>query len=53
MDDAGTKYYVIHSWWLSSGAATKEGILGLSDLYGIRWDFSISVIDNGVVTCYL
>ena len=29
MDDAKTKYYVIRSWWLLSGAATKEGILGL------------------------
>ena len=49
MDDAETKYYVICSWWLSSGATTEEGILGLSKLLG----FCISVTDNGVVTCYL
>ena len=30
MDDVETKYHVIHSWWLSSGAALEEGILGLS-----------------------
>ena len=29
IDDAETKYCVIRSWWLSSGAATKEGILSL------------------------
>ena len=29
MDDAKTKYNVIRSWWLSSGAASEEGILGL------------------------
>ena len=29
MDDAETNYYVIRSWWLSSEAATQEGILGL------------------------
>ena len=31
MDDAETKYHVIRSWWLSSGAASKEDILGLSE----------------------
>ena len=28
IDEAETKYHVIHSWWLSSGAATEECILG-------------------------
>ena len=31
MDDAKIKYYIIRSWRLSSGATTKEGILGLSE----------------------
>ena len=30
MDDVETKYFIIRSWWLSSGAATEKGILGLS-----------------------
>ena len=30
MDDAETKYHVIRIWWLSSRAASVEGILGLS-----------------------
>ena len=38
MDDAETKYHVIRSWWLSSGAATEEGILGLSEWLGF-WHF--------------
>ena len=38
MDDVETKYYVICSWWLSSGAATEEGILGLSKWLGF-WYF--------------
>ena len=29
--DVETMYYVICSWWLSSGAATEKGILGLSE----------------------
>ena len=49
MDDAETKYHVIRSWWLSSGAATEEGILA----FWSGWDFGTSVIDNGVVICYL
>ena len=31
IDEAETNYHVIRSWWLSSGAATEEGILGLSE----------------------
>jgi hypothetical protein len=31
MDDVETKYHVIRSWWLSSRAASEEGILGLSE----------------------
>ena len=31
MDDVETMYYIMRSWWLSSGAATKEGIIGLSE----------------------
>jgi hypothetical protein len=38
MDDAETKYHVIRSWWLSSGAASKEGILGFSEWLGF-WHF--------------
>ena len=38
MDDAETKYHVIRSWWLSSGAASEEGILGLSEWLGF-WHF--------------
>ena len=38
MDDAETKYHVIRSWWLSSGAATEESILGLSEWLGF-WHF--------------
>ena len=34
MGDVKTKYHVIHFWWLSSGAATEEGILGLSEWLG-------------------
>ena len=34
MDEADTKYHVIRSWWLSSGAATEEDIHGLSEWLG-------------------
>ena len=38
MDKTETKYHVFCSWWLSSGAATEEGILGLSKWLGF-WHF--------------
>ena len=38
IDEAETKYHVIRSWWLSSGVATEEGILGLSEWLGF-WHF--------------
>jgi len=38
MDDAETKYHVIRSWWLLSGAASEESILGLSEWLGF-WNF--------------
>ena len=34
IDDDETKYHVIRSWWLSSGATTEVGILGLSEWLG-------------------
>ena len=40
MDDAETKYHVIRFWWLSSGATSDEGILGLSkwlDFWHLRY----------------
>ena len=36
MDDVETKHHVICSWWLSSGAASEERILGLSEWLGFR-----------------
>ena len=38
IDDVETKYYVIRSWWFSSGAATKEGILGFLEWLAF-WHF--------------
>ena len=38
MDDTEAKYHVIHSWWLSSGAASEEDILGLLECLGF-WHF--------------
>ena len=38
MDDAETKYHVIRSWWLSSGATSEKGILNLSEWLGF-WHF--------------
>jgi len=38
MDEAETKYHVIRSWWLSSGAAIEEDIHGLSEWLGF-WHF--------------
>ena len=38
IDEAEIKYHVIHSWWLSSGAVTKEDILGLFEWLGF-WHF--------------
>ena len=38
IDEVETKYDVVRSWWLSSGAATKEGIIGLSEWLGF-WHF--------------
>jgi hypothetical protein len=38
MDDAETKYHVIRSWWLSSGAASEENIIGLSEWLGF-WHY--------------
>ena len=49
MGNVETKYYVICFWWLSSGATTEEGIIGFLE----SLDFSISVTDNRIVTCYL
>ena len=34
IDDVETKYHVLCSWWLSSGAAIEEDILGLSKWLG-------------------
>ena len=31
MDDAEIKFVVIRYWWLSSGAASEEDIIGLSE----------------------
>ena len=38
IDEAEIKDHVISSWWLSSGVATKEGILDLSEWLGF-WHF--------------
>jgi hypothetical protein len=38
MDDAETKYHVIHSWWLSSRVASKEVMFGLLEWLGF-WHF--------------
>ena len=38
MDNTESKYHVIRSWWLSSGAASEEGIFGLSEWYDF-WHF--------------
>jgi hypothetical protein len=38
IDEGETKYHVIRSWWLSSGDAPEEGILGLSEWLGF-WHF--------------
>ena len=45
MDKAETKYHVIRSWWLSSGAATKKTFTCSPS----GWGSDTSVIDNGVV----
>ena len=37
IDEAGTKYNVICSWWLSSGVATEEGIFGWSKWLGFLY----------------
>ena len=38
-DEAKTKYHVIHLWWLSFGAATEEGFIGLTEWLEF-WHFS-------------
>ena len=49
MEDAKMIYHVIRTWWLSSGAATEEGLLGLSKWLGF-WHFRYR---QWVVTCLL
>ena len=39
MDDFETKYHVICSWWLSSGATSEKNIFGLLEWLGF-WHFS-------------
>jgi hypothetical protein len=48
IDEAETKYHVIRSWWLSSGAATEEGILGLSEWLGF-WHFHYRQWDGHMI----
>ena len=38
INEAETKYHVICSWWLLSGAATKERMFGLFEWLGF-WHF--------------
>ena len=47
-DEAKTKYHVIRSWWLSFGAATKEGILGLSEWLEF-WHFRYRQRDGQII----
>lgn len=56
MDEAKTKYYVLHSWWLSFGVVTEKCMLGLSKWLGfwhfcyMQWD-EYMVIVSSLLNC--
>ena len=58
IDDAETKYHVILSWWLSSGVASEEGILGLSEWLGFwhfrykQWDGHMLIVSTYQISLF-